>query len=106
MSFKAGEKVLFGGCTPCTFEYGPYRANPNGNEYALVKFEYGYCDTVPMKSLRSAPEWEYLALGPYIYGWGELERPSVKTEYRRLKNDHTTIEHITPEQVEALRNAE
>ena len=102
--YKPGDTVLYGGDTPCTFEYGPYRSNPNGKEYALVKFENGYCGTVPMESLRPVPEWEYLAHGPYFFGWGKLESPCVKTEYRRLKNDHTTIEHLTPEQVEELRS--
>ena len=102
--YKPGDTVLYGGDTPCTFEYGPYRSNPNGKEYALVKFENGYCDTVSLESLHSIPDWEYLALGPYIYVWGELEPVGVKTEYRRLKNDHTTIEHLTPEEVEALRH--
>ena len=108
--YKPGDTVLYGGDTPCTFEYGPYRSNPNGKEYALVKFENGYCDTVSLESLRPAPrepEWEYGAdsiAGGAGTAWSDDINRYAHTCYRRQKGKPETIEFISPEQVEELRN--
>ena len=111
--YKPGDKVVW---FPNKMEKatafireGPFLGVDKNYCYVISESANGVCFWVSEDRISAAtpePEWEYLLSGPTFYGWANipLTSQSWPPEYRRLKDDHTTVEHLTPEQVEDLRN--
>jgi len=111
--YKPGDKVECRGKSSTKdswssgiYKYGPFKHDRHKVSH-LIESELGYHYVWGNDEIRPAPpepEWEYGRQS--IVGGATLWHSSIceDLQYRRQVGKPETIEHLTPEQVEALRN--
>ena len=90
--------------------YGPYKERKHLPPVVLIETEEGLCVAKAVTIINPAPpepEWEYgYRRGQFVEWFNKPDSPMTigTLQYRQQVGKPETIEHLTPEEVEELRN--